>query len=428
MFKRPAFQAIQILQIARFGALLAISVLLSKSNLSTASIGIYETMLLITGTVSFFWINGTTHTFLSRYKKSSSPETEIQSLFGAVTVLTLLISLLLLATRREWGDIYSVDLDLPVSLLFILYFVLNNFSFLADYILLARENGKGLIRLSIFQFVFHIIAIALPAFFYQDLTSVLIGANIFMGTKALISLYIVSGETGLRFNFNLVRQFLNHAYPLIISFFLGGVSIYVDGLIINRYFDKSTFAVYQYGAREFPISLLLANAFSAAMVVHISGHMQDFNTVKEGTQKLIKRLFPVVLVLMAISYQAYPIVYNPQFQDSYLYFNIYLLLIISRLVFPHSILLGMGHTKKIMYASIAEFFINIVVSMFLLRWIGISGVAYGTVIAHFSNKVILMYQLRREGVRLPNYIPIRLLSIYSIALLCVFITFTYLIH
>lgn len=428
MLQRPAQQAIQIFQIARFGALLVVSIILSKSQLSTAYIGIYETMLLITGTLSFFWINGTTHTFLSRFKKSSTPEQEIQSLFGAVTLLSLIIGLLLFVTRRIWADIYAIDLQLSVSLLFIVYFVCNNFSFLADYILLARENGKGLMLLSLFQFIFQVAAIAVPAFLYHDLTSVLLGAIVFVATKALISLYIIAGDTGLRFSMRQVRQFLTHAYPLMISFFLGGISIYVDGLIINRYFDKQTFAVYQYGAREFPISLLLANAFSAAMVVHISAHLTDYQTVKDGTQKLIRRMFPLVLILMGISYWAYPLVYNPQFQESYLFFNIYLLLIASRLVFPHSILLGMGHSKLIMQASIVEFFMNIIVSMFLLQWIGISGVAYGTVVAHITNKIILMYQLRKKGVALSAYIPVRLLSIYTVLLLAVFITFTYLIH
>lgn len=428
MLDRPAQQAIQIFQIARFSGLLVASILLSKSGMSTFDIGTYESMLLITGTLSFFWINGTTQTFLSRYKKSANPENETQALFGSIASLTLIIALGMLVFSSVWTKAYTLDIEFHTICLFIVYFVSNCFSFLADYVLLAQGKGKGLMQLSIFQFTFQIIAIAVPAFLYQDLFSVIVGANVFMGIKALVSLYLVSGNSGLKFNYKQVHVFLQYASPLIISFLLGGASIYLDGLIINRYFDKSEFAVYQYGAREFPISLLLANAFSAAMVLHIGGHQQDYQKVLEGTQKLIKRLFPIVILLMMISYWAYPLVYTDQFKQSFLFFNIYLLLIISRLVFPHSILLGLGHSRLILHAAIAEFIINIAASMYLLQIIGISGVAYGTVIAHISNKVILMVQLHKQGVSPRQYIPITLLSLYSILLVAVFIIFTYLIH
>lgn len=428
MIDRPAKQAIQVFQVARFAALLGASILLSKSGLDTHDIGRYETLMLIAGTFSFFWINGTTHTFLSQYKRTNDPAASIATLFNAVLVLSVLLVLVFIVGKSALSQAYHMPLEHDLFICFLIYFAANNISFLTDYILLAQEKGKGLIQLSIFQFLLQIAAISIPAFMTHDLTWVLIGATAFVLIKALISLQLVFGLHKWHFNAVALKLFLRSAAPLILSFFLGGISIYVDGIIITNYFDKATFAVYQYGAREFPLSLLLANAFSAAMVSHISGAPTDVHEVKRGSLTLIKRLFPVVILLMAISYWIYPIVYNPQFGESFLFFNIYLLLLISRLVFPHAILLGSGHSSAIMRAAIAEFFINIAVSLWLLQWIGISGVAYGTVVAHISNKAILMYQLHKKGVSPQQYIPIRELSIYSILLIGVFVTFTYLIH
>ncbi|HMU69807.1 MAG TPA: hypothetical protein PKC38_07355, partial [Chitinophagales bacterium] len=62
-------QAIQIFQVARFGALLLASICLSKSGMSVHDIGQYETCMLLAGTLSFFWINGTTHTYLSQARR-----------------------------------------------------------------------------------------------------------------------------------------------------------------------------------------------------------------------------------------------------------------------------------------------------------------------------------------------------------------------
>ncbi len=62
-----------------------------------------------------------------------------------------------------------------------------------------------------------------------------------------------------------------------------------------------------------------------------------------------------------------------------------------------------------------------------MHFIGLQGIAYGTVIAFVVNKLILAQSLNKNGVRLKQYIPITQLSVYSIILVTVFIVFTYII-
>lgn len=428
MLNRTATQAIQIYQVARFGALLLASILLSKSGMDTAGIGSYETCMLIAGTFSFFWINGLTHTYLSQYRKSEDKAKTNAALFWSVVSISVLLFLLLAAARPAIEGLFRIDLSGSAYGLFLLFFLVNNLSFLTDYFLLAQDNGKGLMRLSIFQLIVQTALISIPAFIFQDFTSALAGATLFATIKTLISLYLAYNGAAFRTDPAHVQVFVRSSGPMILSFFLGGMAIYVDGIIVSNFYDKATFATYQYGAREFPLSLLLANAFSAAMVAHISAQPADTEAVRRGSLQLIQRLFPVVILLAGVSYWLYPLVYNPQFQISYVYFNIYLLLIISRLVFPNSILLGLGHSRIIMRAAIVEFVLNITVSLLLLQWIGLQGVAYGTVIANFFNKGMLAYQLHTLGVSPRQYIPVKALIMYGSILVIVFITFTYLIH
>ncbi|HNF69133.1 MAG TPA: oligosaccharide flippase family protein [Chitinophagales bacterium] len=420
-------QAIQIFQVARFGALLLASICLSKSGMSVHDIGQYETCILLAGTLSFFWINGTTHTYLSQARRGRSSSLN-SSLFWSVVCTSILLIGGMLLFQKPLLQLFKLEIDTRFFWLLIIFFVVNNLAFIVDYYLLAADNAQGLLRLSAFHLIVQTSLIAIPAFIYHDFQSAFTGAIVFVSIKAAITIFLTSRNGGLALDLAVVRKFLSDASPLILSFFLGGMAIYVDGIIVTQFYDKGTFATYQYGAREFPITLLLANAFSAAMVAHISNAPSDTEKVLQGTSQLMRRIFPIVIILMALSYWLYPLVYNPQFKNSYIYFNIYLLLTISRLCFPNAILLGHGNSKIILRAGMIEFLLNIIVSITLLKLIGIQGVAYGTVIALMANKSILIYHLHKQGVPLRTYFPVRLASIYGSVLVAVFIFFTYFIH
>ena len=74
---------------------------------------------------------------------------------------------------------------------------------------------------------------------------------------------------------------------------------------------------------------------------------------------MMHRLIPLGILLMLSSKWIFPAVFNAQFSDSYVYFNIYLLLLIPRLIFPQSVLIAGGQTRVQLYISIAEFVVNI---------------------------------------------------------------------
>ncbi|MFO7790898.1 MAG: hypothetical protein R6V32_10025, partial [Bacteroidales bacterium] len=61
---------LQFFQLFRFGILLLISIVFSKSRLSQGEIGIYETFLLIAGGVSFFWISGLIQALMPLFKSN----------------------------------------------------------------------------------------------------------------------------------------------------------------------------------------------------------------------------------------------------------------------------------------------------------------------------------------------------------------------
>lgn len=426
--KISSTSAIQLFQIARYATLMLCSILLTKSAVSTEVIGHYETFILISGTLSFFWVNGLTHTFLSTYNNYTDKKKVIGQTAFVLLGISVLIALLVLVFRAPIVELFAFNDTGNVFYLLLAYFIFNNCAFLLDYILLAKGYTKGLLWLGAYHIIFQTALIVLPAFYYGNFDSIINGLLIFIGFKFLFTIIMVAKHSTIQPDVDFIKLYLKKASPLIISFLLGGMSIYIDGIIVNNYFDKATFALYQYGAREFPISLLLANALSAAMILQIGKDITAVSIVKSESLKLMHRLFPVCILLIMLSKWLYPIVFNATFSESYLFFNIYMLLLVPRLIFPHSILLGLGNNKSIMSASAIEFILNIVASLIFLQFFGIQGIAYGTVLAFITNKLILLYQLKRLGIQPHTYIPVKALTAYSLALVAVFVVFTYFLN
>jgi Na+-driven multidrug efflux pump len=114
--------------------------------------------------------------------------------------------------------------------------------------------------------------------------------------------------------------------------------------------------------------------------------------------------------------------FSPDFLRSADIFVVYLLTILSRLLFPHTILMGLKKTRAVLIVAIIEVILNITLSFWLVNHYGTVGVALGTIIAYFVAKVILViYNYFRMGISPVEYIPVKWYIIYSIALGTVFI-------
>ena len=102
-------------------------------------------------------------------------------------------------------------------------------------------------------------------------------------------------------------------------------------------------------------------------------------------------------------------------------FNVYLLLVISRMLFPQSIIMAANQTGIIFKTSLIEIFTNVTASYLLMLKFGIMGVAYGTVIAFLTEKIILLLYCHRVLKISPQrFLVLRTWGIYTILLITVY--------
>ena len=428
---------LQAFQLMRFGTLLLISILFAKSSLSTQAIGEYEIFLFITALFCSFWINGLIQSFLPLFrnnktfknKRAKSPE--IFNAFLLISALSLLVILVLLIFNQSLTDLLIETSSIPFFKLILLYIFFSSPSFLIEYIYLLNNKPKFILIYGITTFPVQLVLVALPAVLGYSLEWCLAGLVTTSVIRYIWLLVLLKQTAVFQLSIAFVREHLHFAYPLILTTLLGASANYIDGFLVLNKYDRATFAIFRYGAKEFPLILLMANALSNAMIPEFSNpekFKESMTVLRKKSAKLMHLLFPVTLFLLIFSPWLYPLVFNPEFSESAVIFNIYLLLITSRLIFPHALLIGLKKTKIVLYATLVEFIINVSLSLLFIQLWGIAGVAFATVIAFASQKIIwLIYNKKKLNLAVNDYVPLKLLLIYSVLTIAVF-TIIYLFH
>ena len=425
--------ALQIFQILRYSTLMLIGVVFAKSGLSISQIGQYETFLLIAGAVSFFWLNGLIQGFLPLIDKEaiSRKSSLLFNVFYLVTGLSVLSGVFLIVFEHSISGFLLKKSSVPYLNYLLIYLLISTPSSLVEYIYLIKIEGTQIIRYGVISFLLMFFLIVTPPVLGFGIEYSLAGLIIsaFFRFGWLLILLFRNASTELDWPF--IRKHLRSSTPIILSLLLSGSASYIDSFIVTFYFDDATFAVFRYGAREFPLVLLLANSFSISMLPGFSDRSKlqsNLESIKFNAQKLGNWMFPLSGFLMAVSHWAFPVVFNIGFAQSASIFNIYLLLIISRLLFPQTILIGLQKTNLIMLASLLEIIVNVTSSLCFVQIWGLTGVAYGTFVAYVFEKVFLMAFVSKScNIKVSSYLNGSRHLVYSLLLTAEFIVIEYII-
>ena len=418
-------RALQFFQVFRFGILFLISIIFTKTSLGTGEIGVYETFLLIAGSVSFFWIGGMLQSLLSVSGNSKTfGKTERNPVFFNVfvlfTFLSVLSAVLVLVSQSFIADLFSLGGNrIPYMKILFMYIAVSGPVNLVEYFYLLKNKPYALITFSL-----QLLCVTLPVLLGYDLGYGLYGLVFINGLRFIWLSGMVFKYSEIKFSKSFLREFLSLSGPLVLSILLSGSAQYIDGILVSFKFDEATLAVFRYGARELPFFVLLLDAFGNAVTPQFSDPENRESALKElkiGTARMMKWIFPSSVILILTSKFLFPIVFNPDFVESSIIFNIYLLIIITRFLFTRIVLIGLKNTKPIFWSSLIEIIINVFLSVIFIQFWGIAGVAIATVISFLIEKLYLViYVKSKYGIFPTQYLNVKLYSIWSSILIGAF--------
>jgi len=231
----------------------------------------------------------------------------------------------------------------------------------------------------------------------------------------------------MKISWEFMKEHLYLGTPLILTSLISGSAQYIDGVIVSAvYRDPAMFAWFRYGAKEFPLVLMLANGLSNAMLPEFSTRArmkESLAKIKVRSRRLMHICFPATMLLMLFARWIFPRMFTPEFQKSADIFLIYTLLVIPRLLFPQTVIVGRKKTHITLYSSIFEFAVNIPLSLLMIKWgYGLVGVVLATFIVYTVGKISLSgYLWIKMHIKPYEYIPLKLFFIYSSLLTLLFV-------
>jgi O-antigen/teichoic acid export membrane protein len=288
---------------------------------------------------------------------------------------------------------------------------------------MLKHRTKALASYGAILFVFQIAFVVVPVILGYGLHGAIMGLVVMGGLKFLVLCVMLLRHTKPALDIGFLKEHLHLAWPLALSIFVSGSGDLVDGYLVSSHFDRATFAIFRYGARELPIAVLLANAFSSSVVPKVAEDLQSaLLFIKSRSRQMMHLLFPLSIILLLTSRYFYPIVFRPGFAGSAVVFNIFLLLLVTRMMFPQTILNGLKQTRIILASTIVELALNISISVFLMPHYGIIGIAWGTVIAYFIDKVVLVsYNYYHNHIPPTKYIDFKIIGLYTVLLYAAYV-------
>lgn len=405
--------ALQLFQVTRFGTPFVISIILVRL-IDKEGIGIYESLTLVGTSFTFFWVSGIINTFIPWYHSLAEEKRPllIFNVYALLVCLSVLCFMVLLPIKQ----VFLPGSHHHIFFYFLVYNLFNAPAFFMEYLLVVKNRPKTLIGYGILSSGLQILALCLPLALGHDLST----GILCLGLSSLLKFALLTGyvvNTGQRkFDFVILKPFLKKAIPALLALVVGGSMPYIDSFIVLHYYDKASFAIYQYGAREMPLILLMANALSNVYSGEIaSGNIgESLQKMKKSSKRLMHTLFPLTILLILFSEYLFENVYSEGFIESAEIFQVFMLLSISRLVFPQTVLTGLLKNKELLYFSAAEWMINLVLDFVFIQYFGMVGIAYATVIAYFFERIILVIYLQKIGYAPDSYIPVKVWAGYSV--------------
>lgn len=415
---------------------LIISIVFTKSHLTRAEIGQWEMFMFISGLLTFYWVTGIIQSLLPLYHRNktfrkigdngSAKSPEIFNAFLLLCFFSLLFFLLGHTIKSNFS-VFHFSGNVPYLNLLLLYILLNSPVQIIEYIYLLNNRAYRIFQYGLYTFLAQLILIILPLFFGKDLIWSIYGLLLVTVARWVWLIILLRRYTEIRVSYEFMKEHLYLGVPLIVTTLISGSAQYTDGVIVSAWFrDPEKFALFRYGAKEFPLVLMLANGLSNAMLPEFSTRermVESLAKIRAKSKRLIQFLFPAAILMMIFARWIYPRMFNADFYRSADVFLIYSLLIIPRLVFPQTIIVGRKKTHITLIAAVLELAINIPLSLFMLKWgYGLPGVAFSTLVVYIISKAFLIgYLWFKMNIRPSEYIPVRLYAFYSVLIIVVFV-------
>lgn len=413
---------------------LIVTIVFTKT-LPIEDVGKFEMFMFIASALTFFWVTGINQSLLTLYNRNKTyHETGINvkikspEIFNAFILLCFFSVILYLFGQimKSNFSVFHISGDAPYLNLLLLYVLLSSPVCLIEFIYLLNNRSYRIVQYGLYTYIPQLALILVPVLLGKDFIWSIYGLLLITLVRWIWLIVLLRRYSEIKLSLGFIKEHLYLGAPLILTTLISGSAQYIDGSIISAYYrDEATFAVFRFGAKEFQLVVMLSTGLSTAMLSEFSTRekmKESLPLIKQKSARLMHLLFPVSMIAMLLARPAYPILFSPEYSRGADIFVVYLLLVIPRLIFPQTIVIGRKRTNITLISAAITQLINIPLSLAMIPKYNVVGVALATVLVYILEKVFLiLYVNYNMRIKPKEYIPAKIFFIYSVLISILFI-------
>lgn len=373
----------------RMVGLLAMNMILARL-LSTSDYGTYQQVWLVYALgfpIFMLGIPASLYYFLPHLdesKRGSLMTNTVTILLASGTVMSLLVAV---GSNLLAGVFGNPGLSFPLRV-FSLYALFTISTLWAEPFYISTNRHFVVLLVSIASTIGLFLSVIPAAVLGRPLKLLFTGMVLYSALRFLGLSYMLVKERlsgGRRADAALAKRQIGYSIPVSGSEMVASVSKSVDRVIVSRAFNPSMYAIYANGAMEVPVSSLLVGAISAVVWpelsrMHREGRNKDllsvwFNT----TDKTAFFIMPLFFFLLFFAPDTMVVLFSEKYLASVAPFRIHLLVLPLRIAQYAVLLLSMGATRAVLYGSIGDLVVKLILSFVLIRPLGYLGAAVAVV-------------------------------------------------
>ena len=377
-----------------------------------------ELLTVITLAVSIFTLGlpNCINYFLPKSQNQEEKDRFLSCYYLVITALSVVMGIALAVSAPLLERYYdNGDIGLYWYVLFILPWTKVIIGGRSNMLVATQRAGREIIH-SLCNSICLLLIIVATKVLNQSFTFYLI---LYVVTEVLFTLaiYIETAKIAEKFYWSfstrLLKKMLVFSIPMGLSTAVGTLNAELDKLMIGRFFDTETVAIYANAGKELPITYLSAS-FTAVILPQIVRH------ISEGRQKdavriwrnstefcfVVMNFFSMACIVFAP--QIITVLYSEKYLAGVDIFRFYSLTLSLRITYWGMILNAYGRSKTILHASLAGLGANVVLNFLCFKLLGFVGPALAT---FFSVLIALAMQVwltkKTAGIRILDMIPLQ---------------------
>ncbi|MEM6396216.1 MAG: polysaccharide biosynthesis C-terminal domain-containing protein [Bacteroidota bacterium] len=416
----------QIAQGLRQLTLISLALWLPRSGIGLEAIGWWEQMQYLGFLLGFSWLVGLEQAYLVQLKDKNKAVAD-QFTGQAFALIAGIAVAILLTGWLAAGPLLQMltgDHELPGWPFYLCFLAAHWPGLFTEKVLLARSKPERLLTYSFITNLALLSAIVIPLSTGSSFAEAIRWLVPVALLKIILSVAFL--RTSMVFkdlDFTGLKPWLILAGPLILYSALNSINYSFDAWFVNFWYegDGDTFALFRYGTREIPL-LAAATGGIIQATLPILGDHQGLEQLKKSSLRLMHLFYPGAALLLLSSPWWWTIVFTERLADSLPIFQLFLLIGISRMLFPISVLTARGLERQLLWIGLIEIAINAVLSVILVQYMGLIGIVWATVITYLLDKLIAVYWLwRAKGIPLSDYCAWKWWVGYSVGLVGVWL-------